>query len=303
MRAGIRRLGGQRFGSKIAAQQEAHVDLNTEEEVRNPSEQPSSAELARFAAVAEEGARAAGDVLMARRGRVAIELKAGHADLVTEADRAAERAVFDLLRENFPDHGFIGEESGSRDGDSPYRWIVDPLDGTTNYAQGLPLFAVSIGLEREGRLVAGVIYAPALEGMYTAYSGGGAFFNGEPMRVSSEERLENSLLVTGFVHDDDVIRNNVVPLGDFIGRSRGVRLLGAAAINLAFVAQGLFEAYWAPSNQAWDVAAGTLIVEEAGGRVTDMAGGPLDLFRPRLLATNGLLHDTMVSGLAGEPLP
>lgn len=278
---------------------EANVNLYSEGEKRN-SPEPSADELTGFVTVATEAARAAGDILMAKRGRVAVEFKSSHADLVTEADRAAEKAVFDVLERAFPDHAFLGEESGSRRNDSPYRWIVDPLDGTTNYAQGLPMFAVSIGLEREGHLVAGVIYAPALDGLYSAHAGGGAFLNGEPIRVSSEERLENSLLVTGFVHDENVIRSNVGPLGSFIGKTRGVRMLGSAAVNLAFVAQGLFEAYWAPSNRAWDVAAGALIVAEAGGRVTDMTGGPLDLDRPRLLATNGRLHDVMMAGLAVE---
>lgn len=254
---------------------------------------------ARQLEVAVAAARAAEKVLMEQRGRVRVEYKADHRDLVTAADREAEAAVIDVLHGAFPEHGILGEESDeipTRDG---HRWLVDPLDGTTNYAQGLPLFATSIGLEKDGQLLVGVIHAPVLKETYTAVRGYGALCNGRPIHVSATDTLQQSLLVTGFAHDmGGGRRKNVARMDKLIRETRGVRMLGSAAINLAFVAAGLLEAYWAPNNEAWDVAGGALIVAEAGGKVTDMAGGPLDLYRPELLATNGLVHEQMMRELA-----
>lgn len=258
----------------------------------------SRSDLETFLAEAVRAARVAGDLLLEKRGQVGVEFKAGHADLVTEADRKAEAAVIDVLRGAFPLHGIIGEESGELPGTDGYRWLVDPLDGTTNYAHGLPLFGTSIGLERNGELLVGVLHFPVLERTYSATRGSGAWCNGERLHVSTAGDLKNSLLVTGHSHSLGAgVRENLDLLNMLVSASRGVRMLGSAAINLAYIAEGLFEAYWAPTNEVWDVAAGVLIVEEAGGKVTDMAGGELDLFRPRLLATNGLVHDDMLQAL------
>lgn len=252
-------------------------------------------DTAHFLATAVRAARLAGDVLVERRGKVSVEFKGHHRDLVTEADRLAEEAVRDVLLSAFPDHGIVGEESGETAGDSEYRWFVDPLDGTTNYAQGLPLFATSIALERNGELLVGVIHAPVLGETYTAVRGRGAWRNGEPLRVSEEKQLENGLLVTGFPYDMSPGQpDNADHILTLVPRTRGVRLLGTAAIDLAYVASGLFEAYWDLTNAPWDVAAGVLLVEEAGGKVTDMTGGEFDLMRARLLASNGHLHDELL---------
>jgi len=254
--------------------------------------------LARHLAAAVRAAKLAGEVLMELRGKVTVERKSGHRDLVTEADRRAEAAIRQVLAAAFPDHGILGEETGATPGRDDYRWIVDPLDGTTNYAHGMPLFATSIALERDGQLLVGVVHFPALNETYTAVRGRGAWRNGEPLRVSGETRLENALLVTGFPHDFGPGKaNNLDHLEALVPRSRGMRMLGTAATDLVYVASGVFDAYWDLDNAPWDVAAGVLLVEEAGGRVTDMDGGPLDLMNPRILASNGHLHDELLAVL------
>lgn len=251
-----------------------------------------------YLATAVRAAKLAGDVLLELRGKVAVERKAGHRDLVTEADRLAETTIRDVLLDAFPDHGIVGEETGVTPGNDQYRWFVDPLDGTTNYAHGLPLFATSIALERAGELLVGVIHFPVLNETYTAVKGRGAWRNGEPLRVSDETRLENALLVSGFPHDMSPGRpTNLDHLGNIVPRSRGVRLLGTAATDLAYVAAGVFDAYWDLDNAPWDVAAGVLLVREAGGKVTDMDGGDLDLMNARILASNGRLHEELLSVL------
>jgi len=255
-----------------------------------------TAELEKFLEAAVQAAHAAGETLMAHRGRVAVERKAGFRDLVTEADRAAEQVIREALSRAFPDHGILGEEEGEQPGNSGYRWLVDPLDGTTNFAHGLPHFAVSLALEAQGQgLLVGVVHMPALGETYTAARGLGAFCNGRQLRVSSTERLDGCLTVTGFPHDVSPGRPmNLDHMEVIVRRTRGVRIVGAAAVDLAYVAAGVLDAYWDLTNHAWDVAAGVLLVTEAGGQVTDMAGGPLELFRPRVLATNGRVHAEFV---------
>ncbi|MBO8142486.1 MAG: inositol monophosphatase [Firmicutes bacterium] len=245
--------------------------------------------------VAVRAAKAAGEILLAHRGRVTVERKAGFRDLVTEADRLAEAAASRTILEAFPDHSLLGEETGEHQGQSTWRWLVDPLDGTTNYAHGLPHFAVSVALVGQDGPVVGVVHLPALGETYSAARGRGAWCNGRKLSVSAASCLEDCLLVTGFPHDLSPGRpTNLDHMEALVRRSRGVRLVGAAAIDLAYVAAGVFDAYWDLSNHAWDVAAGVLLVEEAGGRVSDMAGGRLDLFRPRLLASNGQVHDELL---------
>lgn len=256
--------------------------------------------LARHLAAAVRAAKIAGDILLERRGTVTVERKTGHRDLVTEADRLAEEAVNDVLLKAFPDHGIVGEETGETIGSDGHRWFVDPLDGTTNYAQGLPLFATSIALEKDGELLVGVVHLPVLNETYTAVKGRGAWRNGTPLHVSSTDQLENALLVTGFPNDLSPGRpTNEDHMMALVARTRGVRLLGAASIDLVYVAAGVFEAYWDLTNSPWDVAAGVLLVREAGGTVTDMTGGELQLMKPRLLASNGRIHDQLL-GVFGE---
>lgn len=251
--------------------------------------------LARHLATAVRAATIAGEILLERRGRVTVELKQDFRDLVTEADRLAEEAVNDILLKAFPDHGIVGEETGEKPGTDGHRWFVDPLDGTTNYAHGLPLFGTSIALEKDGELLVGVVHLPVLGETYTAVKSRGAWRNGTPLHVSSNERLEDSLLVTGFPHDLSPGRpTNLDHMSALVTKTRGVRLLGSAAVDLLYVASGVFEAYWDLSNAPWDVAAGVLLVQEAGGIVSDMTGGELDLMNPRLLASNGHLHEQLL---------
>lgn len=280
----------------------SEVATNEPTEDKAHKAQVSESELNTYLETAERAARAAGDLLLEKRGQVAVEYKEGFNDLVTAADREAEAVVIETLRDAFPAHRIIGEESGELAGADACRWLVDPLDGTTNYAQGLPLFGTSIGLEKDGELLVGVIHLPALEQTYSAVKGAGATCNGEPVRVSSAARLQQSLIVGGYAHnlDDEERRRNVQLMSDLMSDTRGVRMLGSAAINLAYVAAGKIEAYWAPSNEVWDVAAGILLVREAGGAVTDLNGGDIDLFRPRLLATNGRVHEAMLQAV-GTP--
>ena len=221
----------------------------------------------------------------------------GPVDLVTEYDREAEVRITDHLRKRFPDIGMLAEESEPRVEKDPGkpRWIVDPLDGTTNYSHNHPLFAVSIGLEDDGKPVAGVIAIPMLKTTLWARVGGGAFCNGQPIRVSDTNRLRNSLIAAGFPYDrhtseDDNTREFIA----FVKRAQGVRRCGAAAMDLALVAQGVYDGFFEPRLHPWDLAAGVVIVEEAGGRITDYEGKPLDIYQGWIVASNGCIHQQML---------
>lgn len=221
----------------------------------------------------------------------------GEIDLVTEMDLASEAAIIEAIEERYPDHAILAEESGKHDRASRYRWVIDPLDGTTNYAHGLPIFCVSIGLEKDGEPYLGVIYAPALNELYEAETGEGAYLNGKPIRVSEATALNQSLLVTGFPYDVQDKSSNVEDFGRFIHKARAVRRLGSAAIDLAWVAAGRFDGFWEPRLGAWDMCAGTVVVREAGGRVTAYDGGPFSIHNKEILASNGKLHPAMVDVL------
>ena len=224
-----------------------------------------------------------------------IETKSSPIDLVTEVDQLSEKRVLERLDAARPDDAVLTEESAGRDGSSGLRWIVDPLDGTTNYAHGFPHFAVSIGVERDGVREVGVVYDAMKEELFTATRGGGAFLNGRPIHVSTETELRGALLATGFaydVHDAEV--DNLEYFSRFIKRAQAVRRAGSAALDLAYVACGRFDGFWELSLHPWDVAAGILIIEEAGGRVTDLYGGTPDPSGQTCVATNGPLHETML---------
>ncbi|MEO7203112.1 MAG: inositol monophosphatase family protein [Candidatus Tumulicola sp.] len=239
--------------------------------------------------VAIAAAREAGALLRRRaRDPGMVSEKGRRGDLVTDADRAAESAVLDRLRRSFPSAAVLAEESGSRAGSSGERWIVDPLDGTTNFAHGYPLYCVSIGYERDGEILAGVIYAPAIDECFTARRGEGAQLNGEPITVSSVERLSDAMVCTGF-QPSDFARNGkwFAAMSD---RAQAVRRDGSAALDLAFVACGRFDGFWEFDLNPWDVAAGTLIVREAGGSVSQTTGEGGRLDSPSVLATNGRIH-------------
>ncbi len=251
--------------------------------------------------MAVEAARAAGQLLRRELpGRRRISYKTSPTNLVTEMDARAEALVVEALAKAFPDDAVLAEEAGATAGRSARRWIVDPLDGTTNYAHGVPLFAVSIALERAGRVVLGVVYDPCHDELYVAERGEGATLNDRPLRVSETATIDESLLATGFPYDiRETADTNLREYGAFSLRARAVRRLGSAVLYLAWVAAGRFDGYWELTLGTWDVAAGALLVEEAGGRVTDLGGGPLDLARPAVVASNGRIHDAMLS-LLGE---
>ncbi len=227
----------------------------------------------------------------------------GDVDLVTVADRTVEKLIRTRLAEAFPEHGVYGEEGTRERMEGEFRWYVDPLDGTTNFAHGLPQFCVSLGLEQrppgiapkqDGTIVAAVIYDPMRDDLYEAERGRGARLNGKPMRVSRIEELAESLIATGFPSRKRHDSPNVHFYHEFTLRSHGVRRAGSAALDLAYVACGRLEAFWEFNLNPWDTAAGFLLVEEAGGRVTDFAGGPFQLNSREVLASNGLIHAELV---------
>ncbi|MCP5117920.1 MAG: inositol monophosphatase [bacterium] len=252
-----------------------------------------------FLETAQEVAREAGAVLANYAERnIGFEYKGAH-DLVTAADRAAEELVVERLRTHFPTHSIVGEESGAHEGTSEYRWHVDPLDGTTNFAHSYPVYCVSIAVERAGELIAGVIFDPSRREMFSAELGGGAYLNNTRMRVSKVQKLEESLFATGFPNWRRHKDVNVHFFHQVAMISHGVRRGGSAALDLASVASGRLDGFWEFGLNSWDVAAGILLVTEAGGRVTNMRGGETDLGKPHLLATNGTIH-TEVLELFGE---
>jgi len=227
----------------------------------------------------------------------------GDVDVVTVADRTVEKLILTRLGEIFPDHGIYGEEGTRERLDQEFRWYVDPLDGTTNFAHGVPHFAVSMGLEQrapdlpadaDGAVVAGVIYDPLLDEMFCAERGRGATLNGRPIRASRVPELAEALVATGFPSRKRHDNPNIHFYQEFTLRSHGVRRAGSAALDLAYVASGRFEAFWEFHLNPWDTAAGFLLVEEAGGRISDFAGGPFRLDSREVLASNGLIHQELV---------
>lgn len=242
-----------------------------------------------------EIAREAGDLLASYfERRIPFELKGEH-DLVTEADRASERLIVERLRRHFPGHDIVAEEGGGHLNGSDYRWYVDPLDGTTNFAHGFPIYNVSMGLERAGELVAGIVYDPNREEMFAAERGAGATLNGDRIRVSKAARLADSLVATGFPSRKRHLNVNIHFYYQLAMMTHGVRRAGAAAIDLAWVACGRLDAFWEFLLNPWDMAAGILIVEEAGGRCSDMDGNPVSLRGPHILADNALIHEPVLN--------
>ena len=251
-----------------------------------------------FLATAVESVIRAGEIQMAHFGGAMRVDKKGAIDLVTEIDLRVEREFRALIADRFPDHVVLGEEfsaAAERDAVPEYCWVFDPVDGTTNYAHGLPIFCSSLALEIDGVPEIAAVYDPTRKELFTAERGGGAFLNGRPLRVSSAATLVDAMLVTGFPYDvHDRVEEIVGLFGDFVGQARAVRRLGSAAIDLCYVAAGRLDGFWEPDLKPWDIAAGALIVIEAGGTVSTMDGAPFSSRRGDVLATNGLIHDPML---------
>lgn len=255
--------------------------------------------------LAIRAAREAGAILQDYAARGFAITNKGRINLVTEADWASERHIKELIAAHYPAHRILAEESGTS-GQQPraddYCWIIDPLDGTTNFAHGLPCYAVSIGVEHGGELIAGAIYDPARDEMFAAELGAGATCNDAPIRVSEIDQLERALLVTGFPYDVRERMADYLPAWEaFLSHAQGVRRLGAAAIDMAYVAMGRLEGFWEKGLHPWDTAAGALIVREAGGRLTKLDGTPFDNHTASLLCTNGRVHDEMLAVLRDLP--
>jgi myo-inositol-1(or 4)-monophosphatase len=251
-----------------------------------------------YLATAIEAVLRAGEAQMARFGQDMRVEKKGTIDLVTEIDIEIERAFRATIAERFPDHEVLGEEFGEaadRERTPRFCWVFDPIDGTTNYAHGLPIFCSSLALEIDGEPVVAAVYDPSRKELFTAERGQGAWLNGRPLRVSAAASLIDSLLVTGFSYDVQQDPGEVMALfGAFIGRARAVRRLGSAALDLCYVGAGRFDGFWEKKLQPWDVAAGALIVQEAGGRVSGMTGKPYGSREGSVLATNGRIHAEML---------
>ena len=251
-----------------------------------------------FLATATEIVLRAGEIQLARRGSGFRIDKKGAIDLVTEVDLECERLCRQVIGDRFPDHDILAEEMGSGAPEGPrasHRWVFDPLDGTVNYAHGLPIFCSSLALEVDGRAEVGAVFDPTRQELFTAERGHGAFLNGEPLAVSAADALIDGMIVTGFPYDVHQRTAELVEMfAAFLGRARAVRRLGSAALDLCYVAAGRFEAFWEQTLKPWDVAAGALIVEEAGGRVSGMDGTPFDPAAAHLIASNGLIHGQML---------
>jgi len=248
-----------------------------------------------------EAAREAGQILLAEFARPVRITYKGEVDLVTEADQRSEEAIVTRLHSRFPRHAIVAEEGGGKENDSRWRWYVDPLDGTTNFAHGYPCFAVSIGLEEEGDLLVGVIYQPITGELFTAVKGEGAYLNNKRIQVSQVDRLATSLLATGFPSKKRSSTQNINFYWEFTLRSHGVRRDGSAALDLAAVACGRFDGFWEFGLHSWDTAAGVLLVREAGGVVTTLSGQPYRVDHHETLASNGRIHDEMRQVAAQVP--
>jgi len=248
----------------------------------------------------EIAARIAGSIIREGFGsRIEIEYKTNISNLVTNIDLKAEEAIINYILNNFPTHSILSEESGKSLKDEEFLWVVDPLDGTTNFAHGLPIFSVSIGLMNRGEIIAGVIYDVMRNVLYTAELNKGAFANGRKLSVNENDDIRKSLLVTGFPYNVDENPDNVIEkFSKVIKSSRAVRRLGSAAIDMCYVAEGVFDGFWEVSLNPWDMCAGVLLIEEAGGRVTDENGLRIDIFEKQIVATNGKIHNSLLNLLS-----
>jgi len=249
-----------------------------------------------IARVALKAAQTGGAILMEYYGKVKSIDHKGDIDLVTEADQESERNIVSIIKAAYPHHRILAEESGDSGAASSFTWIVDPLDGTTNYAHGYPCFCVSIAIEYEGAIIHGVIYDPVREELFTAEKGTGACLNGTPINVSSTQEINNSLLCTGFPYDvREDMESNIRLFRSFLMKAQAVRRDGSAALDLCYTAAGRFDGFWEQKLHPWDVAAGSLILSEAGGELSRYQGEPFSIYIPEIIASNGLLHKQMLA--------
>jgi myo-inositol-1(or 4)-monophosphatase len=246
-----------------------------------------------------ETARDAGQILLEKFGRkITVSLK-GDINLVTEADLASEKFIIEKIQSNYPKHSILAEESGESIviGDSAWKWIIDPLDGTTNYAHGYPCFCVTLALEHNGEIVVGVTFDPTRNELFAAEKGNGATLNNKSIQVSDTQELKDALLVTGFPYNAREREDFASHFTGFTHKSRGIRRDGSAAIDMAYVACGRFDGFWEEGLQAWDVAAGVLLIEEAGGRVSYYDDSAFSIYKPPICASNNLIHAEMLEVL------
>jgi len=253
----------------------------------------------KYLEAAKKAAEEAGALLRAdffKPGEIFLK---GEINLLTKSDTDSQEIIFGRLSRAFSGHGFLAEEGLNErgEGESEYRWIIDPLDGTTNFVHRFPVFCVSIGLVHLGKLACGVVFNPISAEMFWAARGEGAFSNGQRIRVSRVDDLNRGLLATGFPYDIRETKTNISQHDLFLLRTQGIRRCGSAALDLCFVASGRLDGFWELKLNPWDTAAGSMIVEEAGGRVTDFLGRPADIYRPEIVASNGLLHEAILEVL------
>jgi len=245
----------------------------------------------------KKAALEAGQLMKARfNSGFRVDNKDGVNDLVTEVDHASEKLIMEIIRNEFPDHFILSEEVGEIKMDSAYKWIIDPIDGTVNYANGIPICCVSIGVEHEGKMIMGAVFNPFMDEFFFAERGAGAYLNEQRIRVSDKDNVSHSCLVTGFPYTYlDLPNGPLEVFGRFIRKGIPVRRLGSAAIDLCWVAAGRFDGFYEHKLNAWDSAAGFLLVEEAGGKVTDFEGNYYSPYQPHIVATNGKIHNKLLN--------
>lgn len=257
-----------------------------------------------FKEVLLEATREAGKIIAQYfQGTFVIENKQGINNLVTEVDTHSENKIIEIIKAHFPDHSIISEEVGELMQDSPYQWIIDPIDGTVNFAHGIPICCVSIALKHEDTLLLGAVYNPMMNELFFAENGKGAFLNDKPIKVSEKTDFRKACLVTGFPYKWPKTAEHPIKVFErFILEGLPVRRLGSAAIDLCWVACGRFDGFWEYNLNSWDVAAGYLIVQEAGGRITNFEGAPYSVFDKETLATNGIIHESMLALIKKQPV-
>ena len=253
-------------------------------------------EINKIKKVAEEAAREAGGYALEHIDKIAsISHKGGYTNLVTDVDKKCESIILGRISKEFPEHSILAEESGEHASTSSIKWLIDPLDGTTNYAHGFPIFCTSIGVSFDSVIKVGVIYDPTRDELFAAEEGKGAFLNGKKISVSSREALRDSLIATGFAYDLERKAANMDAFKIMLENAQAVRRAGSAAIDLCYVACGRFDGFWEMGLNPWDTAAGQLIVKEAGGIVTTTKGEPFDVYKKHILATNSKIHEEMLN--------